>query len=116
LLGIAPEIRVAYLTLRELRRQSQGAFVFASELGGPMTRFNVSKMIEAAGRTRRATVCAPAHAQATRVGICWPMRGMTLGDCKHTARIIRSWAQSRSKSSGKANHGPGGDFGSAAAP
>jgi integrase len=35
--------------LRELRRQSQGAFVFASERGGPMTRFNVSKMIEAAG-------------------------------------------------------------------
>ena len=35
--------------LRELRRQSQGAFVFASERGGPMTRFNVSKMVEAAG-------------------------------------------------------------------
>jgi integrase len=35
--------------LRELRRQSAGAFVFASERGGPMTRFNVSKMVEAAG-------------------------------------------------------------------
>jgi integrase len=35
--------------LRELRRQSQGAFVFASERGGPMTRFNVSKMVEGAG-------------------------------------------------------------------
>jgi integrase len=34
--------------LRELRRQSTGAFVFASERGGPMTRFNVSKMVEAA--------------------------------------------------------------------
>jgi Phage integrase family len=38
--------------LRELRRQSQGTFVFASERGGPMTRSNVSKMIEAAGERR----------------------------------------------------------------
>src|SRR3974377_461351 len=30
-------------TLRELRRQSQGASVFASERGGPMTRFHVRK-------------------------------------------------------------------------
>src|SRR3974377_179604 len=29
--------------LRERRRQSRGAIVFASERGGPMTRFNVSK-------------------------------------------------------------------------
>jgi integrase len=35
--------------LRELRRSTEGAFVFASERGGPMTRSNVSKMIEAAG-------------------------------------------------------------------
>lgn len=35
--------------LRELRRQTDGAFVFASERGGPMTRFNVSKMVEGAG-------------------------------------------------------------------
>jgi integrase len=35
--------------LRELRRHATGAFVFASERGGPMTRFNVSKMVEAAG-------------------------------------------------------------------
>jgi integrase len=35
--------------LRELRRQTEGAFVFGSERGGPMTRSNVSKMIEAAG-------------------------------------------------------------------
>ena len=33
--------------LRELRRNASGAFVFASERGGPMTRSNVSKMIEA---------------------------------------------------------------------
>jgi integrase len=41
--------------LRELRRQTEGAFVFASERGGPMTRFNVSKMIGKAdiGRTQR---------------------------------------------------------------
>ena len=37
--------------LRELRRQQEpkSAFVFTSERGGPMTRSNVSKMIQAAG-------------------------------------------------------------------
>jgi hypothetical protein len=35
--------------LRELRRQSTGAFVFSSERSRPMTRFNVSKMVESAG-------------------------------------------------------------------
>jgi len=35
--------------LRELRRTTKGAFVFESERGGPMTRSNVAKMIEAAG-------------------------------------------------------------------
>jgi type 1 fimbriae regulatory protein FimB/type 1 fimbriae regulatory protein FimE len=45
--------------LRELRRQTEGAFVFGSERGGPMTRSNVSKM-----------VCC-----GTPAGICWPMRG-----------------------------------------
>jgi integrase len=41
--------RTAVRALRELRRQTEAAFVFASERGGPMTRFNVSKMVEAAG-------------------------------------------------------------------
>src|SRR5215470_16186851 len=36
--------------MRELRRNQTGAFVFASERGGPMTRSNVSKMITAAGQ------------------------------------------------------------------
>src|SRR6516165_3700101 len=37
--------------LREVRRRAMGAFVFASERdGGPMTRSNVSKMIEAAAK------------------------------------------------------------------
>jgi integrase len=44
--------------LRELRRQSQGAFVFASERGGPMTRFNVSKMVEGAASQRVRTFSA----------------------------------------------------------
>src|SRR5215472_3713613 len=35
--------------LREVQRRRTGAFVFASERGGPMTRSNVSKMIQGAG-------------------------------------------------------------------
>jgi hypothetical protein len=55
---IDQDLRDELRALRELRRQSTGAFVFASERGGPMTRFNVSKMVEAAGNR------APAHASA----------------------------------------------------
>jgi integrase len=50
--------------LRELRRYATGAFVFASERGGPMTRFNVSKMIEGAGERAGLPLCSPAYAQA----------------------------------------------------
>ncbi len=49
--------------LRELRRQTQGAFVFASERGGPMARSNVAKMIAAAGG-RAAIRAHPPHDQA----------------------------------------------------
>ena len=45
--------------LRELRRQTEGAYVFASERGGPMTRFNVSKMVEAAGERARLPYARP---------------------------------------------------------
>ena len=50
--------------LRELRRQTEGAFVFASERGGPMTRFNVSKMVDGAGERAGLPYGASAHAQA----------------------------------------------------
>jgi type 1 fimbriae regulatory protein FimB/type 1 fimbriae regulatory protein FimE len=50
--------------LRELRRNQTGAFVFASERGGPMTRSNVSKMIEAAAERAGASVCSPSYAAA----------------------------------------------------
>jgi integrase len=49
--------------LREVRRRATGAFVFASERdGGPMTRSNVSKMMAAAGKSRRPS--SPTYAQA----------------------------------------------------
>jgi hypothetical protein len=57
-------------TLRELRRQSTGAFVFASERGGPMTRFNLSKMVEAAGE--RAAGVLLAFSTGMRRGEIWP--------------------------------------------
>jgi integrase len=65
--------------LRELRRQTQGAFVFASERGGPMTRFNVSKMIEAAGE--RAGAHAQAHVRAS-IGRC---------GARHAAASVVAW-------------------------
>lgn len=54
--------------LRELRRSTEGAFVFESERGGPMTRSNVAKMIEAAGV--RAGLRAHPTCCAIPVGIC----------------------------------------------
>ena len=45
--------------LRELRRNTKGAFVFESERKGPLTRSAVAKLIEAAGL--RAGVCAHPH-------------------------------------------------------
>ena len=47
--------------LRELRRvqEPQSAFAFCSERGGPMTRSNVAKMIEAAGDRAGLPHCHP---------------------------------------------------------
>ena len=49
--------------LRELRREQEppSAFVFTSERGGPMTRSNVSKMIEATGERAGSPAHAPTH-------------------------------------------------------
>jgi type 1 fimbriae regulatory protein FimB len=65
--------------LRELRRQSTGAFVFASERGVPMTRFNVSKMVEAAGESY-------AHPHMLR-HTC----GHLLADAGHDTRRLQLW-------------------------
>ena len=60
---IDQDLRDELRALRELRRQSTGAFVFASERGGPMTRFNVSKMEHASAYVRpSARGCGPRHA------------------------------------------------------
>ena len=70
-------------TLRELRRQSQGAFVFASERGGPMTRFNVSKTIEAAGERAGLPYAHPHMLRHT----C----GHLLADAGHDTRRLQLW-------------------------
>jgi type 1 fimbriae regulatory protein FimB/type 1 fimbriae regulatory protein FimE len=66
--------------LRALRRlhkeqEPRSAFVFTSERGAPMGRFNVNKMVAKAGEI---------------AGICWPTRRLQLwmghSDIKHTAR------------------------------
>jgi type 1 fimbriae regulatory protein FimB/type 1 fimbriae regulatory protein FimE len=69
--------------LRELRRQSQGAFVFASERGGPMTRFNVSKMIAAAGDRAGLSYSHPHMLRHT----C----GHLLADAGHDTRRLQLW-------------------------
>lgn len=69
--------------LRELRRATEGAFVFESERGGPMTRSNVSKMIEAAGH--RAAL-AYAHPHMLR-HTC----GHLLADAGHDTRRLQLW-------------------------
>jgi integrase len=69
--------------LRELRRQTEGAFVFASERGGPMTRFNVSKMIEAAGDRAGLPYAHPHMLRHT----C----GHLLADAGHDTRRLQLW-------------------------
>jgi integrase len=65
--------------LRELRRQSEGAFMFASERGGPMTRFNVSGAGERAGLPY-------AHPHMLR-HTC----GHLLADAGHDTRRLQLW-------------------------
>ena len=69
--------------LRELRRQTEGAFVFASERGGPMTRFNVSKMVEAAGERAGLPYAHPHMLRHT----C----GHLLADAGHDTRRLQLW-------------------------
>jgi integrase len=71
--------------LRELRRQQleKSAFVFTSERGGPMTRSNVSKMIEVAAD--RAGL-PPVHPHMLR-HTC----GHLLADAGHDTRRLQLW-------------------------
>jgi type 1 fimbriae regulatory protein FimB/type 1 fimbriae regulatory protein FimE len=69
--------------LRELRRQTEGAFVFASERGGPMTRFNVSKMVETAGDRAGLAFAHPHMLRHT----C----GHLLADAGHDTRRLQLW-------------------------
>jgi integrase len=71
--------------LRELRREQEleSAFVFTSERGGPMTRSNVAKIIEAAGE--RAGL-PPTHPHMLR-HTC----GHLLADAGHDTRRLQLW-------------------------
>ena len=69
--------------LCELRRNATGAFVFASARGGPMTRSNVSKMIEAAGQRAGLPDAHPHMLRHT----C----GHLLADAGHDTRRLQLW-------------------------
>ena len=71
--------------LRELKRgqEPKSAFVFTSERGGPMTRSNVSKMIEAAGERAGLPHCHPHALRHT----C----GHLLADAGHDTRRLQLW-------------------------
>jgi type 1 fimbriae regulatory protein FimB/type 1 fimbriae regulatory protein FimE len=69
--------------LRELQRNSVGAFVFASERGGPMTRSNVSKMIAAAAERAGLPYAHPHMLRHT----C----GHLLADAGHDTRRLQLW-------------------------
>jgi integrase len=69
--------------LRELRRATEGAFVFESERGGPMTRSNVAKMIEAAGERAGLPYAHPHMLRHT----C----GHLLADAGHDTRRLQLW-------------------------
>jgi len=71
--------------LRELKRlqQPQSAFVFTSERGGPMTRSNVSKMVESAGHRTGLLHCHPHQLRHT----C----GHLLADAGHDTRRLQLW-------------------------
>src|SRR6516225_8289167 len=69
--------------LRELQRNAPGAFAFASERGGPMTRSNVSKMIAAAGERAGLPYAHPHMLRHT----C----GHLLADAGHDTRRLQLW-------------------------
>jgi type 1 fimbriae regulatory protein FimB/type 1 fimbriae regulatory protein FimE len=71
--------------LRELKREQdpQSAFVFTSERGGPMTRSNVSKMIEATGERAGLPYAHPHMLRHT----C----GHLLADAGHDTRRLQLW-------------------------
>lgn len=71
--------------LRKLQREqaSKSAFVFTSERGGPMTRSNVAKMIEAAGERAGLPHVHPHVLRHT----C----GHLLADAGHDTRRLQLW-------------------------
>jgi integrase len=71
--------------LRELRREQkpESAFVFTTERGGPMTRSNVAKLIDGAGKRAGLPHCHPHQLRHT----C----GHLLADAGHDTRRLQLW-------------------------
>jgi len=71
--------------LRELRREQEpeSAFLFTTERGGPMTRSNVAKMIDGAGKRAGLPHCHPHQLRHT----C----GHLLADAGHDTRRLQLW-------------------------
>jgi type 1 fimbriae regulatory protein FimB/type 1 fimbriae regulatory protein FimE len=69
--------------LRELRRNTEGSFVFESERRGPMSRSNVAKMIETAGERAGLPWVHPHMLRHT----C----GHLLADAGHDTRRLQLW-------------------------
>jgi integrase len=74
--------------LRELRREQdpESSFVFTTERGGPMTRSNVAKLINAAAKRAGLTHCHPHQLRHT----C----GHLLADAGHDTRRLQLWLYS----------------------
>jgi integrase len=69
--------------LRELRREQEpeSAFVFTTERGGPMTRSNVAKLIDGAGKRAGLPHCHPHQLRHTCGHLYWRTQAMTHGGC-----------------------------------
>jgi len=70
---------------RELRREQdpESAFVFTTERGGPMTRSNVGKLIDAAAKRAGLAHCHPHQLRHTY--------GHLLADAGHDTRRLQLW-------------------------
>jgi type 1 fimbriae regulatory protein FimB/type 1 fimbriae regulatory protein FimE len=75
--------------LRELRRQTEGGFVFETERGGPFTPDAVNRLVKTIGK--RAKLAFSVHAHMLRHAC-----GFALANAGHDTRAIQDWLGHRS--------------------
>jgi type 1 fimbriae regulatory protein FimB/type 1 fimbriae regulatory protein FimE len=75
--------------LRELRRQTEGGFVFETERGGPFTPDAVNRLVKTIGK--RAKLGFSVHAHMLRHAC-----GFALANAGHDTRAIQDWLGHRS--------------------